>query len=49
VHATDKKQQSPFAHFRCAGTKAASCFLPQMQALASGKDEKESKLALLKL
>jgi hypothetical protein len=34
VHATDKKQLSPFAHFRCAGAKAANCFLPQMQALA---------------
>lgn len=35
MHATDKKQLSPFAHFRCAGAKAASRFLPQMQALYS--------------
>jgi hypothetical protein len=47
VHATDKKQLSPFAHFRYAGAKAASCFLPQMQALyAKSVKKKGSSLAL---
>jgi hypothetical protein len=43
VHATDKKQLSPFAHFRFAGAKATSCFLPKMQALY-GKNLKFSVL-----
>jgi hypothetical protein len=39
---------SPFSR-RCAGKKAAKQTNPKSAALASGKDEKESKVALLKL
>jgi hypothetical protein len=40
---------APFLRSLALSNKVANCFAPQSNALASEKDEKKSKVALLKL
>jgi hypothetical protein len=49
VAATDPKHLAPFLRSLSLSNKGAKCFGPQSHALASEKDQKESKVALFKL